>query len=195
MLSRSSVTVRHMLLVAGAVGVLGLVIYLAIEVSSVSSSTPAAAPRAQSETREPVREDRVEPAAPPASRVAQRAPIATRAPERAVAAPPEAEGAVETVTPQRRVMFDRTSLPKLDAMMNEANKHYDRQEFDEAKAMATRVLAKSPGNARMLRILVSVACIDNDPAEAQKHYQQLAEKDRADMRRRCQQVNGISFTE
>jgi hypothetical protein len=44
---------------------------------------------------------------------------------------------------------------KLDAIMDRANKAYDRQDYDEAKAIAGKVLTKQPGNVRMLRIIVS----------------------------------------
>jgi len=77
------------------------------------------------------------------------------------------------------------SAVKLDAVMLEANKAYDRGDFDEAKSIANKVLAKVPGNPRMLRILVSVACIDNDASSALAAYHQLPATDQAQMRTRC----------
>lgn len=82
--------------------------------------------------------------------------------------------------------------PKLDAVMSEANKAYDRGDFDDAKAIALKVLAKTPNNVRMLRILVSSDCILGDNAEAQKHYQLLPPGDRAQMRTRCERY-GVTF--
>ena len=83
---------------------------------------------------------------------------------------------------------------KLDAVMSEANKAYDRGDFDDAKALAQKVLARTPGNVRMLRILVSASCIDGDSAEAQKRYLELPPGDRAQMRTRCDRY-GVTFTE
>ena len=48
--------------------------------------------------------------------------------------------------------------------MSEANKAYDRGDFDDARTIAMQVLAIDPTNVRMLRIMVSAACIDGDPA-------------------------------
>lgn len=84
--------------------------------------------------------------------------------------------------------------PKLESLMDEANKAYDRGEFDEAKSLATKALVKMPANSRMLRILVSTACIDGDATEAQKHYNQLPASDRAQMKIRCDRY-GVTFTD
>ena len=46
---------------------------------------------------------------------------------------------------------------KSDNLMELANKAYDRQDFDEATAIAGKVLAKDPTNVRMLRIMVSAS--------------------------------------
>ena len=84
--------------------------------------------------------------------------------------------------------------PKLESLMDEANKAYDRGELDEAKSLATKALAKMPANSRMLRILVSAACQEGDSNEAQKHYNQLPASDRAQMKIRCERY-GVTFTE
>jgi len=84
--------------------------------------------------------------------------------------------------------------PKLDSLMDEANKAYDRGELDEAKSLATKALVKMPANSRMLRILVSAACQEGDSNEAQKHYNQLPASDRAQMKIRCERF-GVTFTE
>lgn len=84
--------------------------------------------------------------------------------------------------------------PKFDMVMAEANKAYDHGDFDEAKGIALKVLAKDPSNVRMLRIAVSAACIDGDSAEAQKHYTVLPGPDREAMKIRCARY-GINFTD
>jgi hypothetical protein len=78
--------------------------------------------------------------------------------------------------------------------MDEANKAYDRGDFDEARTIAGRVLAGQPGNVRMLRVVVSSACIDGDAATAQNHFARLPPADQAQMRTRCARY-GISFPE
>lgn len=84
--------------------------------------------------------------------------------------------------------------PKLDALMNEANKAYDRGDFEEAKAIAGRMLVTSPNNVRMLRIMVSASCIDGDTGVAQTSYAKLPPSDQAQMRVRCSRY-GVSFAD
>jgi hypothetical protein len=83
---------------------------------------------------------------------------------------------------------------KLDAIMAEANKAYDRGDLDEAKTIAQKVLRTSPNNVRMLRIVVSASCIAGDSAEAQAAYVQLPKSDREQMKTRCARY-GATFTE
>jgi len=85
--------------------------------------------------------------------------------------------------------------PSLDAIMDRANKAYDHQEWDEAKAIAGKVLAKQPNNVRMLRILVSIACIESDVASAQKNFEQLPKPDRDQMKLRCDKQYGVALKE
>lgn len=82
--------------------------------------------------------------------------------------------------------------PKLDAVMDEANKAYDRGDFEDAKQVASRVLAKFPGNVRMLRIMVSASCIDGDVPVAQAHYGRLPPADQEQMKVRCARY-GVAF--
>ena len=82
-----------------------------------------------------------------------------------------------------------------DALMDQANKAYDRQDYDEAKSIAQKVLATTPNNVRMLRIMVSSSCIDGDTATAQKYYVMLPKYDRDQMKLRCGRDNGVTFTE
>jgi hypothetical protein len=94
--------------------------------------------------------------------------------------------------------FDVTSgsaaNPKLDAIMDQANKAYDRGEYEDAKAIAGKVLAKLPKTVRMLRIMVSSACFEGDSALAQEWYAQLPKPDRLQMKQRCDR-NGVTLTE
>lgn len=84
--------------------------------------------------------------------------------------------------------------PKLDAVMDEGNKAYDRGDFEEARQIAARVLAQEPTNVRMLRIVVSASCIEGDSAAAQTAYARLPVRDQEQMRIRCARY-GIAFAE
>jgi hypothetical protein len=76
--------------------------------------------------------------------------------------------------------------------MAEANKAYDRGDYEDAKLIAGRLLASNPSNVRMLRIMVSASCIDGDSAVAQAHYAKLPPSDQEQMRARCARY-GIAF--
>jgi hypothetical protein len=68
---------------------------------------------------------------------------------------------------------------------DEANKLYDRRDYDEARSLALTLLRDHSTSARMRRIVVASSCIMGDQDIAQQHYLLLADRDRADMRQRC----------
>ena len=77
--------------------------------------------------------------------------------------------------------------------MTQANKLFDRGDWDEASAQALKMLETDPKNPRMLRIVVSVACFSNDPDKAQKYWSMLTDdRDKAQMSVRCARY-GINF--
>jgi predicted Zn-dependent protease len=80
----------------------------------------------------------------------------------------------------------------LDVAMSEANRAYDRGDLDEARTLASRLLARQPTNVRMLRIMVSVSCIDGDAAAALASFTKLPAADQAQMRVRCARY-GVAF--
>ena len=62
--------------------------------------------------------------------------------------------------------------PKLDAVMDQANKAYDRGDDEDAQTM--RQGPREAGqDVRMSRIMVSSACFEGDSALAQEWYVQL----------------------
>jgi hypothetical protein len=83
--------------------------------------------------------------------------------------------------------------PDLDAAMLEANKLYDRHNYDEARNLALKLLERQPGTTRMLRVVVSSSCILGDGETAQKYWTQLPEFDRGQMTTRCERF-GVTFT-
>jgi hypothetical protein len=186
------VTTRHLALVISSVAVLAMGLYLFKEVRA----TPATADVPKQDRRpapppdeRPEQEPEKQPEKVAATRTVAQRPVREAAPEKA-SPPPEA--------PQLSgdPVADELSKPnpKLDAVMAEANKAYDHGEFDDAKSIALKVLAKDPSNVRMLRIAVSSACIDGDSTEAQKHFLSLPNSDREQMKVRCARY-GITFND
>jgi hypothetical protein len=175
--------------------VLGLGVYLFVEVraqpavqiertSRPSHSAPVAQQTA-AVAPVTVHEEPSRPTAGPAARPA--APRST-APVIASAAAPGGTGGAAGVSAQD----DLDAGPALDAVMGEANKAYDRGELEDAKTIASRVLAKFPTNVRMLRVMVSASCIDGDTQVAVAHYAKLPAGDQEQMRVRCARY-GVSF--
>lgn len=173
---------RHILLTVAALAVFGLGIYLFLEVRA----TPATAdvPRRGDTT---VRDD-----APAAEPVKESAPSEVQIPKRG-AEPRNPRGRNLIPTPTQPPATPEDDQ-KVDALMSEASKAYDRGEFDEAQNFARRVLKIEADNVRMLRIMVSASCIDGASVEAQKYYLLLPASDREQMKVRCDRY-GITFNE
>lgn len=175
-------TLRHIALTVAAFAVLGLAVYLFFEVRAAPATTvpltraPVATTGPERDTPEPPPIQRDTVAAP--VRDVVRAPAVTQS---------NSDTPIHTPT-----LANPEDAGRLDAIMAEANKAYDRAEYDEARQIAARVLAKEPTNVRMLRIMVSAACIDGDAADAQKHYAMLPSGDKAQMKTRCDRY-GITF--
>ena len=76
----------------------------------------------------------------------------------------------------------------LEERMNEVVAAYDKQDHARAEELARAVLADSPKALRMLRILVSIACIQGDAAKAKTAFAEIPAEPalhREQMRRRC----------
>ena len=188
-------TPRHIALAVGSLVVLVTGLYLFVEVRSAPAQPPSApttSPRAVTPTPPPVVAANDKPAPPPPP-----------PPVIEPADPPPATD--DTPAPDTKVIHPQINNPfrpklggaingKLEVAMNEANKAYDRGDFDEARQLAQKILARQPTNERMLRIMVSSACMDGDAADAQKYYNQLPQQDRAAMKTRCDRY-GVTFTD
>ncbi len=181
----NGVTVRHILLTVAALAVLGLGIYLFIEVRA----TPATADVSRTDDP-PARDDAAE-LEPVRDRPTGQVEIPNRGAE-----PDRTSEPTRTTPPQP----DNVEKPngndvlKLDGLMSEASKAYDKGDFDEAKTFAAKALAVEPSNVRMLRVMVSASCIDGNSVEAQKHYLLLPGPDREQMKTRCDRY-GVTFNE
>ena len=167
-------------------------VYLFREVNSapIAADAPTHAERQAPEgpKADEAHADQDKPAVPDsgsAQRVAVRAPRVTKD----TAVPVGDPGGGDPVTEE----LNRPN-PKLDAVMSEANKAYDRGDFEDARAIALKVLAKDAANVRMRRIVVSSSCIDGDGTEAQKQYLLLPAPDREQMKVRCARY-GVTFTD
>jgi hypothetical protein len=176
------------LLVAALVAVLGMGVYLFIQVKA----TPAQASATYVTPRETRDEPRPAPApsspTPPPPRPAgddhERKPGWSKPLWRR---PTASTG--DTATPPSD---DHAVNLKLENLMELANKAYDAQDFDQAVAIAGKILDKQPDNVRMLRIMVSANCIQGDSALAQQHYERLPKFDREQMKARCERY-GVTF--
>ncbi len=183
-----TVAVRYVLLAIGAALVLGTGVYLFVEVRSAPAQArpPERAPARGAEVAGAPAIDAEEDLPPraPARGSGRRAPGPSRPAAPVRREPPRGpDGEPEDPAPQ-----------KLDAIMSEANKAYDRGDMDEARVIARKVLKMWPNNVRMLRIVVSASCILGDNADAQAAYVLLPDPDRAQMRTRCARY-GTTFTE
>jgi hypothetical protein len=183
-----TVSTRSLALAVIAIIVAGMGVYLFVEVQA--SPPPAVAPA------EPVAQATPPPAAATPVQEARPSP-------RGLGLRPAAAKVEKSDTPPPAISDDSSeppvddllkANPKLDMIMDRANKAYDHQDFDEAKAIAGKVLAKQPGNVRMLRILVSSSCIDGDTAVAQKYFPQLPKFDRDQLKARCDRY-GVTLTD
>ena len=180
-------TVRHILLTVAALAVFGLGLYLFFEVRATPATADAPrradkAPRDDAPPALPAKDAAPSQVAIPEPNKSTRPSTWRSPPERVPAPPPEA--AAKT----------GTEIQKLDALMSEASKAYDRGEFDEAKTIADKALKQDPTSVRMLRIMVSASCIDGNSVDAQKWYLQLPPPDREQMKVRCDRY-GVSFNE
>ncbi len=96
--------------------------------------------------------------------------------------------------PASSITLEEDPRGELLAARDEANKLYDRQDYERAIALAEKVLSKEPGDIRMLRVVVSGACQMGDADKAKQFWTQLPEHDKNQMSRRCQRF-GITFTD
>lgn len=67
----------------------------------------------------------------------------------------------------------------------EANKLYDRGDFEGARSLAQKLLGQMPDNVRMLRVVVSSSCIMGEGDVAQKYATRLPQADHEAMVARC----------
>ena len=82
----------------------------------------------------------------------------------------------------------------LKSQMNEANRLYDRADYEASREAALQVLSNNPDNVRMKRIVVSSSCIMGDEDLSREHFKLLPARDQRQMARRCKRY-GIDFDE
>lgn len=189
-----AVTVRLAFAIA-ATAVLAVGVYLLVEVRSapaIPAPTPATATAAAREPA-PVRPAPTIPAAP----TWRPQPQLAADPPEAGAPRPQLAGMNRFMTPGARAALTaiQRANPKMDALMHEANEAYDHEDYDRAMDIARKVLSKEPNNVRMLRVMVSSACFQDDSVTAQKYYNLLPPHDREQMKARCGDKTGVTFTD
>ena len=188
MLSVERVSARHVVLGLVAAAVLIAGVYLFIEVRSTSPAIAAAPPSHP----------------PEATQVSDEHPVDRHGPAPSVhtdhvagtgvSAPPPPSAASDDESSDDTVAALDKPNPKIDAIMDQANKHYDKGEWEDAKLIAAKVLTKQPNNIRMMRIMVSASCVDGDTTVAQKWFDQLPKPDREQMKVRCDKY-AVTFKE
>jgi hypothetical protein len=177
------VSPKSLVLVAGAVAILAVGVYLFLEVKA----TPAQAKPTATVSARP-------------SQITEHTQVATPAPTPPAPTPRAPQQPPAPTQPQLGSAPLEPSEPpdetkvnlKLENMMELANKAYDRQDFDEASAIAGKILQKDPNNVRMLRVMVSSNCIGGDSSVAQQYYERLPKFDRDQMKQRCDRY-GVVF--
>jgi hypothetical protein len=113
---------------------------------------------------------------------------------REAAADPEPPPSIPT--PQAASTPDLENDPRLETSnaKDEANRLYDKQDYEGAVQRAEQVLKEEPGDIRMLRVVVSSSCQLGDADKAKQYYSQLPPHDQNQMNRRCQRF-GITFAD
>jgi hypothetical protein len=120
-------------------------------------------------------------------------PTTAETPSSPAAAAPSGDD--EDDSPKIDVMALPDSDPKLTtpAALDEANRAYDRSDYDQAKSIAVKLLRKNPGSVRLMRIVVSSSCMMGESSSAvAQMYRGLPEADRAQMKLRCDRY-GVTF--
>src|SRR3569833_930471 len=180
MLSVERVSARNVLLGLVAAAVLIAGVYLLIEARSTTTAI-AASPSPRTPEATQASADHAPPdrhGAPPAVREDHVAGTGVSAP------PAPTNASDEESSDETAAALDRPN-PKIDAIMDKANKHYDKGEWEDAKLNAAKVLTKHPTNVRMMRIMISASCVDGDVGFAQKWFEHLPKADREQMKVRC----------
>lgn len=175
---------KNLALLTGAIAILAVGVYLFLEVKATpAEATPSA--QVSARPKPTVSHDEHPQVVATQTPIGVPPPPSPTAPVRTTQANP---APIERVPPPEDQAVDL----KTDNLMELANKAYDRQDFDEATAMAQKVLQKDPTNVRMLRVMVSANCIGGDSGIAQQYFERLPKFDRDQMKARCDRY-GVVF--
>lgn len=101
--------------------------------------------------------------------------------------PPPSDSApmVAKLEADRAALGDAVLSVEASDHLLEANKLYDRGDYDGARQLAIKLLGEAPGNVRLLRVVVSSSCILGDAEQANQYAPQLPPPDRDQMADRC----------
>lgn len=94
--------------------------------------------------------------------------------------------------PPRQEEDEPSNEVDLKSKMDDANRLYDRADYEGARDAAVELLSSEPNNVRMMRIIVSSSCIMGDEEVATRHFSDLPARDQRQMARRCKRY-GIEF--
>jgi len=182
---------RYLIALAGiAVVGIGLYLFLAVhdDPAPVAKVAPAARPLAERPHARPAQllGDEGTPTRPslPADQAA--APSPPRTPEEAAEKREEAKSEVVAQMHARPgFKLNPKPNPRVERYARDAQDAFDQGDVPKAKAIATKLLARFPGNPQMLHLLAAAGCADKNAAEAQKYYGQMTPADRAKMKKEC----------
>ena len=85
-----------------------------------------------------------------------------------------------------RIATNNEPSAGLKQLMDAANKHYDRGDYESALQNAMNILKENPNNIRMLRIVVSSSCIMGEGDQARDYAKRLPQRDKKQLAGRCQ---------
>jgi hypothetical protein len=186
------VQARNLILPAIGVAVAAALILLFLQVKDSPAhevdEAKLAAARAQAKRSAPVTNT---PTSPSSSGPGIPKPTRIKPPTTKPAPPDEPDQKVfERDEPVIQPSTEPTDQKKIQ--MDAANRAYDRADYEGALETALEVLKDNPRNIRMLRVVVSSACIMADGDQAREWYDKLPGRDQRQMSIRCKRY-GVEF--
>jgi hypothetical protein len=186
-------------LVLGGAGLV-LVVAVAVLVVKVRAGAPAVSVSAADQSRasarvslpaERARGGPPEPSPPRPDVVGQPGPAEEPTPLPPSSSPPAA-GEPGTATDSTGKQLGPEEWTALAEQMVEANRLYDRGDYEGAGRAAEEILERHPDIVKMLRIATSSACILGDAGAARVHFDRLPASDQEQIARRCRRY-GVEF--
>lgn len=192
---------RRIILAVAVVGVLALVALLVVGLRDPGAGADVPADRIAEARAEYERRNKLagatvpHPTPTPAVERPPREPVRPKQPEdRVFEKQPSDDQPVKRTRPERMTLGMRQPAisistngtdPELKKRMDEVSAAYDTGDYPTAHQLAIEVLADSPRNIKMLRVVVSTSCSQGEGDLARSYAQQLPESHRKALAARC----------